>query len=374
MNTRLPKNSRTAEHCTNASHKSSLKIMASPAFKGRASNPYTWFLAEQLCRRGVQVVEFSRRELLIGPHVDIWHLHWPDGVLVSPMPVKVVVKMQILAALLCWARLRGTRIVWTVHNLGSHAHEKRHPWLENWFWRMFIPRVDAYISLTETGRQLAMDKFPALARTPGFVIPHGHYRDLYPDIVTRAGARARLGLPVDARVAVFVGQIRPYKNVPRLIDVFAQMGDSNAVLIVAGRVRTQKLHRAITLRVAADPRVRACLAQVPEEEMQLYLRSADLVVLPYDEVLNSGTALLALSFDRPVLVPAKGALLELAQSVGSEWVRLFHGELTPALLEDALLAAAALDDRRPDLAEYEWPRIADATAGAYAQILNGTNP
>lgn len=348
-----------------------MRVVASPAFKGRAVNPYTWSLYDRLGGLGVEVSEFSRWRILAGAAADIWHLHWPEGVLVPPNPLKAFVKLQTLLFLLRWARLQGMRIVWTVHNLGPHPHERRHRWLEAWFWRAFIPKVDAYISLSETGRELAMRKFPALAGVPGFVIPHGHYRGLYPDAVTRAQARAALGVPPAVRVVSFIGQIRLYKNVPRLIEAFTQLSDQETALIIAGRVRTRRLREAIEQKVRGHPRIHARLDLIPDSEMQLYLRAADLVVLPYDEILNSGSALLALSFDRPVLAPAKGALRELARTVGPEWVRLFDGELTAELLDEALRATRALADRRPNLESYEWPRIAEATACAYADILDG---
>ncbi|NIR28093.1 MAG: glycosyltransferase [Gammaproteobacteria bacterium] len=347
-----------------------MRVVASPAFKGRAANPYTWSLYDRLGRLGVEVTEFTRRRILAGSGADIWHVHWPEGVLVPPNPLKAFVKLQTLLFLLRWARLKGVRVVWTVHNLGSHPHERRHRWLEAWFWRAFIPKVDAYISLTETGRELATRRFPALAQVPGFVIPHGHYRGLYPDEVSRADARARLDLPSKARVALFIGQIRPYKNVPGLIEAFAQLPDEDARLIIAGRVRTRRLREILEEKIFGDLRIRAHLDFVPAAEMQLYLRAADLVVLPYDEVLNSGSALLALSFDRPVLAPAKGALRELAGTVGSEWVRLFEGELRAECLGEALRSTGTPAHRRPNLQPYEWPRIAEATACAYAEVLD----
>ena len=75
---------------------------------------------------------------------------------------------------------------------------------------------------------------------------------------------------------------------------------------------------------------------VQAAEMQRFMRAADLIVLPYREILNSGSVMLALSFSRPVLVPAFGALSELHQAVGPDWIWLYEGELTSTTLEDAI--------------------------------------
>src|SRR5690606_29702170 len=47
---------------------------------------------------------------------------------------------------------------------------------------------------------------------------------------------------------------------------------------------------------------------VPSDEVQIYLRAADIVLAPYGHTLNSGYVLLALSFGRPVVAPASGSL------------------------------------------------------------------
>ena len=67
----------------------------------------------------------------------------------------------------------------------------------------------------------------------------------------------------------------------------------------------------------------------------MYLPATDLVVLPYRDILNSGSAVLALSFDRPVLVPRRGSLGDLQNHVGRQWVRTYEGDIGAAELEAA---------------------------------------
>jgi glycosyltransferase involved in cell wall biosynthesis len=108
---------------------------------------------------------------------------------------------------------------------------------------------------------------------------------------------------------------------------------------------------------------------VPDSEIQVYLRAADLVVLPFSETLNSGSALLALSFDRPVLVPRQGALAELASEVGSEWVRTYNGPLTETLLASALEDARRRPQGRCDaLARLDWGPLAKRTLEAFERM------
>src|SRR3546814_10110494 len=55
---------------------------------------------------------------------------------------------------------------------------------------------------------------------------------------------------------------------------------------------------------------------------------ADAVVLPYRDIVNSGSALLALSRFRPVIAPRLGSLIELQGQVGEDWLWLYDGPLT----------------------------------------------
>ena len=145
-------------------------------------------------------------------------------------------------------------------------------------------------------------------------MPHGHLRDVYPDTVSREEARASLRIPESARVLAFFGMVRSYKNVPHLVRTFRALpsGLGDVILLVAGAPRTPALADDVRAAAGGDPRVRLTLEHVPEQDVQRYLRAADLVVLPFTEITNSGSAMLALSFDRRVLVPHRGTMGELA--------------------------------------------------------------
>jgi glycosyltransferase involved in cell wall biosynthesis len=232
--------------------------------------------------------------------------------------------------------------------------------------------LDGYFSLSRSGQEAACERFPQLGSIPGFVVPHGHYRDAYPNRIGKSQARSELGIPPTARVFTFVGQVRPYKNVPLLIHSFRELQDSHALLLVVGRIRGEQLEQEVTKAAEGDPRVRLKLSYIPDDELQLYLNAADLVVLPFEEILNSGSALLALSFDRPIFVPYKGALVELRDIVGSEWVKTFEGEPTAKSLSDAMeWALHTPRGKMAPLERFDWNHIAVQTLHGYRMIIAG---
>jgi beta-1,4-mannosyltransferase len=340
-----------------------LRVLGWPAF--RFPNPYNSLLYDAVRARGVRVDEFSPRRLLSGRY-DVWHVHWPERFFNDPSYLSALGRSTALLLLMKAARLVGTRIVWTVHNLRSH--ERRFPELEERFWSSFAAMVDASISLSDTARDAAMVQFAPLTDKPSIVVSHGHFRGWYPDTLSKFEARKQLGLRGDGPVLSFVGQVRPYKNLPTLVTAFRELPQTDATLLIAGWPERSEHGEAVRSAAGNDRRVKLRLEWIPRPELQLYLRAADLIVLPYVDVLNSGATLLALSFDRPVLAPRKGSLISLEKSVGAEWLWTYSDPLTPLELTKAIQWAMSQPRSRPNLEAFEWTAIADRTIGVYQTV------
>lgn len=345
-----------------------LRVLGWPGFTSQNGNPYTRLLYEHMEAEGdVEVDGFTLLEPL-QKRYDVWHVHWPDSLLSYPSKVAATAYVVAELMLFAWARLWGTKLVWTTHDLGPH--ESHHPQLEAFFWRVFIPMVDGIISLSETAREEAYTRFPRLRSVPSAIVPHGHYRTAYPTTITKDEARRQCGLRPEDRVVVFVGRIRPYKNVVPLIRAFRAWDDEDARLIVAGNPISDDLAQQVRAAQEGDDRVRADLRFIEEEEIARFLAASDLVALPYTAIMHSGTALLALSFDRPVLMPDRGAMSELQERVGPEWMRTYTGEFTREVLTDAV-AWAETETRaaRAPLDELEWARLARETEALFRRVL-----
>ena len=235
--------------------------------------------------------------------------------------------------------------------------------------------MNAYISLTNAAQAEAIEAFPALGKCSSFVIPHGSYKGEYPDTISQADARILLGVHEAETVFVSLGLVRRYKNILILISCFREMADPNAALIVAGECNDEKLANEIREAASSDARVTVDLTFVPRERVQIFLRAADVVVQPYSVVLNSGSTLLALSFDRPILVPRQGSLRELEEHFGPDWVLTYDGLLTSRRLAEAGAFAKKLDggqlaELQRHISELSWTHIAQSHIEAYRTILS----
>lgn len=344
-----------------------LRVLALPAFGRRSLNPFQGLLYDEVEKLDVDVRDWTFARALFH-RADIWHLHHPDTVVFPRSTVQSAVETVMMRCLLSLARWRGTRIVWTVHDLDSS--DGVHPRLERWFWRYFLPRLDACICLTETGRRLAHERFPVLRGVPSFVTPHGDFRPAYPNTLLRDQARAALDLPDGVPTLLSFGLIRPYKGVPQLVDTVRELGTDEAVLLIAGRVWDAGVERDIRARAGAAPNVRLHLRWIAFEDTERYFNACDLVVLPYRRILNSGTAMLALAFERPVLVPDRGTMAELAERFGADWVRVYEGDLDASGLRAALAWATGTTRRPPDLDGLDWPRLARETRLIYDAMID----
>jgi len=343
-----------------------MRILALPAFKNRQENPYNASLYSALqALPGVTVAEFTNRRVLL-ERWEILHIHWPDAPLHRPTSCGAAFYTFLLVVRVLWAKLLGAKIVWTVHNL--RAHNAAYPKVEKWLWKTFVPLVDSCIHLSHAGMEMALETLPALVSRSHSVVPHGHYRDCYRNQSDRDQSRLLLGIDRTAPVIAFVGQIKAYKNVSALIRAFFESAHPTAQLLIAGRPGDPSIEADIRAVAQNHPRILCHFGHIPEERMHVYLNACDLTVFPYREILNSGSAILALSFSRPALVPARGAMAELRQLAGADWVYTFQGVLNGATLSEAIDQATTAD--RPtecDLDALSWQAVGSGTLVAYCR-------
>ena len=153
-----------------------------------------------------------------------------------------------------------------------------------------------------------------------------------------------------------------------LLETFAAVPDPSLTLKIVGKPDPAALGERIAATIQGDPRVSASLAYVPDDELAREIGEAELVVLPYTEIHNSGSVLLALSLDRPVLVPDAPTTAALQREVGENWVLLFQPPLSP---DDVTESLARVRRRptgdRPDLSARDWPAIGEQFAAVYRE-------
>ena len=233
--------------------------------------------------------------------------------------------------------------------------------------RRLYERFDAVVVHSVHGRDRLTDE---LAVDPArvHVIPHGVFAHLADD-------RSEVGQPppppfqTDRPVVLCFGLMRPYKGIDVLLQ--AWRGVEDAELWVAGMPRMDITH----LRAIASPNVRFVPRFITDPELPAYFQRADLVVLPYREIDQSGVLFTALAFGKPLLLSDVGGFPEVAATGAARIVpagdpAALREGLQELLGDPAALAAMAARAREAAQGEYGWGTIATRTLDLYRSLLS----
>lgn len=317
-------------------------------------NPYTVMLTESLAAMpGVQVRNFSWRSALLDDY-DIFHVHWPETLVAGRTPMRALARQGLFLLLLARLSVTGRPWVRTVHNLHlPDGLSRRQRWL--------LGLADRRTTL----RIILNEQTPVPPGEPHALIPHGHYRDWFARYERREA---------QAGSVAYAGRIRRYKGVEDLLEAFRAVDPQvSGRLVVAGLPSSPALADEVERAARADARIEARLEFLPDDQFVEVVTGASLVVLPYKDMHNSGTALAALSLDRPILVPDTEVNAALAAEVGRSWVLRFSGTLDSQVLRRALgevrSQAQGAGPDGPDLSARGWAESAAAHVRAYREAL-----
>ncbi|WP_420349455.1 glycosyltransferase family 4 protein [Pelagibius sp.] len=340
------------------------------------ANPYQTLLAAALARQGyaATLCDYPKARLpllrLLRQHPDtgVLHLHW-----ITPWikphfwttnPLKRLAKLFLLSLDLRLCRLLGVRTVWTIHNLVSHESEDS-AW-ELRLRRAIARQVDVCLVHSRSAVGVLEQSYgvPLAAKTR--VVPHASYVGQYPSAEPEAVTLVRheLGLDEGDFVYLFLGAIRRYKGIDRLIEAFSALPARNARLAIVGSVLDPRMEDWLRAKVAGDDRIALRVGYVPDEALPVYLELASVVVLPFAQTLTSGSALLAMSFGKPLILPDAARVYDFPGDRGALYFA--EGGLAGALeaARHADLAAMA-DFNLTEAEKRTWPRMGALTAAAY---------
>jgi beta-1,4-mannosyltransferase len=353
--------------------RTALTVLMMPDFRTR--NPYQSVLSKAISDLGNKVsFPYGYRRLFPlyravreqAAPVNVLHLHWLTPYLRGKHLVSYLIYALKLYTDVCLVRLRGVPIVWTIHN--SLSHESQFPRLELWAMRWIASAASRVIVHSVAALQQLRQEL-RLSAAKMVVIPHGHYREVYKPAVDKQVARERLGLPAESLIYLCFGLVRRYKNIEGLLKAWSQSHTLSHinVLVLAGEALDLNYAEEIRGLAQSNTNVILRLRHIPAEEVHLYFSAADIVVLPFSRTLTSGSLLLAMSFDKPIIAPRFDVIVE---ALGPAGALLFDPSEADAL-HRALGAAASADlaaiaERvRPQCDRLSWSAIAEMTVSTY---------
>jgi glycosyltransferase involved in cell wall biosynthesis len=226
--------------------------------------------------------------------------------------------------------------------------------------RHLYDRFDAVVVHSEHGRARLTQEL-GLGDEVVHVIPHGVFAHLA-DVPPQSPP-----FQTDRPVVLCFGLMRPYKGIDVLLE--AWRGVDDAELWIAGMPRMD----ISDLRASAPANVRFVPRFITDSELPAYFRRADLVVLPYREIDQSGVLFTALGFGKPLLLSDVGGFPEVAATGAARIAPAGDPEALREALRELLgdpAALAAMASRAREAAEgrYSWGAIAARTLDLYRSL------
>ncbi len=224
------------------------------------------------------------------------------------------------------------------------------PWVFNrLFYTLFLKNAERIIAQTATQgnvlRQYAGDR-------PIEVIPNGVNIDRFGNL-GQAEARRMLGFPLDKKMALMVGRLRPEKNVRGFIS--AALRHDTLYVVVGDGPQLRLLQKVANGKVMF-------IGAVDNDKVPLYLSAADVMVNPsYSEGFPMAV-LEAMASGKPIVAPPVCGIPELitegingllTESNNTASIAVAIGRI----LDDRCLAQSMAEANKLKVRQYTWEAV-----------------
>ena len=283
--------------------------------------------------------------------------------------------------LMIYYRLMRKRLVFTAHNVNASKRDSNDSWQNRLSLRVQYALSDHIFVHTEGMKADLLSDF-GVPKSKVSVIPFGINNTVPNTSLSSAEAKRRLDIGNTDKTILFFGNIAPYKGLEYLTAAFRELStrDRRYHLIIAGRVKGSQHYwneiQQTLERNGVGDRVIARVEYVPDEETEVYFKAADVLVLPYTHVFQSGVLFLGYSFGLPAIAADVGNLKEEIIEGETGFVfqpkdssdliakidRYFHSELFLNLETTRSEIKTYANER------YSWNKVAAVTTSVYSRL------
>ncbi len=258
-------------------------------------------------------------------------------------------------------------IIVTVHNVVSHESS----FADKITLKTIYHLADRLIVHAQQNKAELIRQF-SIPEDKVHVIPHGNYL-----FAQEISPKKRKTVQKNRFELLFFGYIREYKGLDLLLHALKIVVDQNprVLLHIVGKPHEDfTKYRQLIASLALEPYLNLKLDYVPIDEVQTYFIRADVVVLPYKRISQSGVIFMAYAFGKPVIATNVGGIPEVVEQNKS-------GILIPAQNKQALAEAILKLMQNPELAKkmgaralelsrtkYSWQAIARKTWKLYDSL------
>lgn len=356
------------------------KVIITPDF--RDGNPYQSLLARHLSEEEIDIIfenmpkgyfpfsELSKKT----PEAKTIHLHWLSPLLQilswTATPFRAKVRCILLLLDCIWLRLKGKKIIWTIHNKYSHENFDRS--VELFLRRLMVfGASEIIVHSRSAAEQLANAYDLPCIREKANIIYHGNYSGVYPhSTVTRRDILDSINVPSDHIIVFSFGMLRPYKGLELLAEVFASgKTPSNIHLVIMGKADNEQYGKKLNATCSSSNNIHLGLDFLSDQELVNWFEAADMVAVPFSDTLTSGSVLLAMTKGKALLLPELSRVLDCVPEQGA----FYYNEISsigPMLQNIDLEQLQNMGDVNKDAAlKMNWRDVAKLTAKLYKNRL-----
>jgi len=279
-------------------------------------------------------------------------------------------------------RVLGKKITLTVHNVNAGKRDLNDSFLNRLSLKIQYNLCHHIFVHTDGMKSELVADF----RIPNgkiSVIPFGINNTVPDTTLSSAEAKRQLGVSSSDKIMLFFGNIAPYKGLEYLVSAFAELSnkDRRYRLIIVGKPKGsecywKQIHRVIA-RSGIRDRVIERIEYIPDEETELYFKAADVLIVPYSRVFQSGVLFLGYNFGLPVIAADVGGLKQeiIEGQTGFVFKPQDSSDLAKVIrhyFESELFRN--LENRRPEIKKYanerySWNKVAAMTTMVYSNLL-----
>ena len=280
-------------------------------------------------------------------------------------------------------KLIGKKLVFTAHNVDEKERDGGNNILNLWSLKMLYGLVDQIFVHTEKMKKRIVDDF-SISPKKISVIPFGINNTLPQSNIDKSKSRLRLGLNENDKVMLFFGNIAPYKGLEYAVKALGKLTQSKSDyrLIIAGRIKNCQKYWEDIESYIENHNLKDCILTntnyIPDEEVEVYFKASDVLLLPYKFIYQSGVLFLSYNFGLPVIATDVGSLREdiiegktglicqgedpddMAQKIE----HFFNSDLFERNDEIKKLIVAYANEH------HSWEKVADRTIRVYQTLTN----
>ena len=286
--------------------------------------------------------------------------------------------------LMMFCKLRGKKIALTAHNVNKAKRDSNDSLLNRVTLKIQYSFADHIFVHTEKMRSELIEDFGVRAEATT-KIPFGINIAVPNTDLTPAAAKKMLGIEITKKTILFFGRIVPYKGLEYLITALQKIpsGQANYCLVIAGEpMPGYKEYMNMILRMINEGGNRDQIIQklefITDEASELYFKAADVLVLPYKDIFQSGVLFLGYSFGLPAIAADVGSFKEDivpgetgflyspadSTSLADTIEEFFSSDMYKNLDRHRLAIRKHADER------HSWNTVGELTHGVYKGLIS----